>query len=136
MQERHEGEDHRSNGASKGKRAKEFNALDCLSMDAIQWSPESRPAGQFEEEAYWMHPILLGIVLAVTPSLLAVIWLSWRAKILNSSRNESAPRRRRQKKHVADELDPGSATEFPIAPEVTGAATPVRRSRRRVAARA
>jgi hypothetical protein len=85
-----------------------------------------------------MHPVILWIVLAATPSLLAVLWLSWRAKIFNSNRTESAPRRRPQKKHAAEvgELDPGSATEFPIAPEVIGTATPARRPRRRAAARA
>jgi hypothetical protein len=86
-----------------------------------------------------MHPVLLGIVLAATPSMFAVLWLSWRAGMLDSNRTESAPRRRRpQKKHDAEvgELDPGSATEFPIAPEVIGTATPARRPRRRVAARA
>jgi hypothetical protein len=85
-----------------------------------------------------MRPVLLGIVLTATPSLLAVLWLSWRARIFDSNRNESAPRRGRGKKHdaLADELDPGSAYEFPIAPQGTGAATPVRRPRRRAAARA
>jgi hypothetical protein len=84
-----------------------------------------------------MHPVLLGIVLAATPSMLAVLWLSWRAGMLLSNRTEIAPRRRPQKKHDAEvgELDPGSATEFPIAPEVTGTATPARRPRRRAAAR-
>ena len=84
-----------------------------------------------------MRPVLLGIVLAATPSLLAVLWLCWRAGIFASNRNRVAPRRARQKKRdaVAEELDPGSATEFPIAPEVTGTATPARRPRRRAAAR-
>ena len=85
-----------------------------------------------------MHPVLLGIVLAATPSLLAVLWLFWQAGIFDRNRTESAPRRRPQKKHDAavGELDPGSATEFPIAPEVTGTATPARRPRRRAVARA
>jgi hypothetical protein len=85
-----------------------------------------------------MHPVLLGIVLAATPSLLAVLWMVWQAGIFDRNRTERAPHRRRQKKHAAavGELDPGSATEFPIAPEVTGTATPARRPRRRAAARA
>ena len=85
-----------------------------------------------------MHPVLLGIVLAATPSLLAVLWLSWRAKVFNSNRTESVPRRGPQKKRDAEvgELDPGSASEFPIAPEVIGTATPARRPRRRAVARA
>lgn len=85
-----------------------------------------------------MHPVLLGIVLAATPSLLAVLWLSWQAGIFDHNRTESAPRRQRQKKHAAavGELDRGSATEFPIAPEVIGTATPARRPHRRAAVRA
>ena len=85
-----------------------------------------------------MHPVLLGIVLAATPSVLAVLWLSWRAGMFNSNRTESTPRRRPQKKHDAEvgELDPGSATEFSIAREVSGTAASARRPRRRAAARA
>ena len=84
-----------------------------------------------------MHPVLLGIVLAATPSLLAVLWLVWQAGIFDRNKTERAPHLRRQKKHAAavSELDPGSATEFPIAPGVTGTAAPARRPRQRAVAR-
>jgi hypothetical protein len=85
-----------------------------------------------------MRTVLFTILLAAAPSLLAVLWLVWQAGIFDRNRTERAPHRRRQKKHAAavSELDPGPATEFPIAPEVTGTAIPARRPRRRAAARA
>jgi hypothetical protein len=85
-----------------------------------------------------MHPVLLAIVLAAMPSLLALLWLSWRAGIFDSNTNEGAPHRRPEQKHaaIAGGYSLDSAAEFPIAPEAPSTATRVRRSRRRAAARA
>ena len=66
-----------------------------------------------------MHPVPLAIVLAAMPSLLALLWLSWRAGIFDSNTNEADPHRGPQQKHaaLAGGYNLDSPAEFPIAPE-------------------
>ena len=57
-----------------------------------------------------MRTVLFAILLAATPSMLAVLWLCWREGFVDDNR-KSAPAQKRRGA-VANAVDPGSATEF------------------------